>query len=454
MSSGGHGGGGLPGMGWISGLLHTSHGTGGLHIQARPLIIAMAVILFAFLLVSPSQTFRNFEFVFFLAPIWIPAALVYFAFDRWLQFRRSEFIASQRYILLELRMPRDTKKTPLAMETVFANLNFSSGETTWYKKYIKGGVRPWWSAEIVSLGGQVHFYIWTRETLRRGLESYFYAQYPGMEIIEAEDYSRLFDPLANEMWGAEYLKTKEDPMPIKTYVDYGLDKVGTKPEEQIDPLAQLVEFLGSIGPKEQLWIQIPFRQSRDEKYGRSWKEVGQDLIKSIKKDTISKRTTVDPNTGEVREVDGFPNPTEGQKGIMALIERHTNKPGFDVGIRAIYMAEPNAFQASMITYMINMFKPFSNEGGNGIKLAELFSAKFNDYPWEDPSGHHKHHEHVRLVEFYRRRSYFHPPYTGPWMILSTEEIATLFHVPSSTIETPTLPRIPSATSGAPANLPT
>jgi hypothetical protein len=40
------------------------------------------------------------------------------------------------------------------------------------------------------------------------------------------------------------------------------------------------------------------------------------------------------------------------------------------------------------------------------------------------------------------------------MILSTEELATLFHVPSAAIQTPTIPRIQSTTSGAPGNLPT
>jgi hypothetical protein len=458
MSSGGHGGGGLPGLNWVGGLLHTTHGTGGLHIYARPLIITGIVLVVGFLLIAPQQTFTNFGFVLFIAPLWVPALLITFAFDKWMQYRRSDFNANQKYMLLELRLPRETKKTPLAMETVLSNLNFSAGETTWYKKYIKGGARPWWTIEMVSIGGQVRFFIWTRESLRRGLESYFYAQYPGMEIIEAEDYSRIFDPLSheNEMWGAEYGLTKEDPFPIKTYVEYGLDQAGQKPEEQIDPMAQLIELLGSLGPKEQLWIQIVFRQTRSEKFGkgRTWKDVTDELIEKIRKETISKRTSIDPVTGAVRETEGFPNPTPGQKATIEALGRNGYKPGFDTGIRAIYMAEKGHFQASMITYMINMWKPFSSEGWNGIKLLEIFSAKFNDYPWEDRHGHHKHHEHVNLVEFYRRRSYFHPPYTGPWMILSAEELATIFHVPSSTVETPSLPRIQSSTGGAPANLPT
>jgi hypothetical protein len=280
-----------------------------------------------------------------------------------------------------------------------------------------------------------------------------------MEIIEAQDYSRLFDPSDSsqyEMFGAEYIHTKEDPFPIKTYIEFGLDKPGVKPEEQTDPLAQLIELLGSISPNEQFWFQITFRQSRSEKFGkgRSWKDQGREIVEQIRKDTVSKRSTVDPSTGEVREVEGFPNPTGGQKATIEAIERNTGKPAFDVGMRSIYSAKLGHLQPSMITFLINMLKPFNSEGWNGFKLAALFSAKFNDYPWEDRHGHHKQHEHEKIVDFYRRRAYFHDPYVGPWMILSAEELATIFHVPTASVETPSLPRIQSSTAGAPANLPT
>ena len=39
------------------------------------------------------------------------------------------------------------------------------------------------------------------------------------------------------------------------------------------------------------------------------------------------------------------------------------------------------------------------------------------------------------------------------MVMSTEELATVYHIPSSGIETPGLARIQSATSEAPPNLP-
>jgi hypothetical protein len=445
-------------MGFVEKILTGSHESGGTHFGARPFLIAGAVMLFAFLVIAPKQFFQNFGFVIFIAPLWLPIMLVSFAFYRWVEFRRADFIKGQKHVLLELKLPRDTMKTPLAMETIFSNLHIGSGESNWYKKFIKGGVRPWWALEIASLGGQVRFFAWTRASFRRGFESYFYAQYPGIEIIEAEDYSRLVDPTSHDydMFGAEYSKKDPDPIPIKLYHEYGLDRPGQKPEELIDPLSQLVEFMGSIGPKEQLWFQMVFRMTKKEKFGgeKDWKKVGQEIVEATRQSTVKKRTQIDPVTGQVRELEGFPNPTKGQMEGMFSIESNLNRPGFDVGFRAIYSAPKDVYQGSMISLMLAMLKPFSAEGGNGFKPLSLFSAKFSDYPWEDRDGHHQHKEKVDILEYYRRRAYFHTPYIGPWSILSNAELATIFHIPTSTIETPSLPRIQSATSGAPSNLPT
>jgi hypothetical protein len=430
----------------------------GVFIDWKPIFFTFVFLNFAFLIISPTQTFHNYAFLLFFAPLWLPFATVYAAANRFVQSRRAAFLAKQKYVLLELRLPRDTQKTPLAMETFFANMHFGPGEATEYKKYWLGNMRPWWSFEIVSLGGQVHFYLWTREAMRRSIESFLYAQYPGMEVIEAEDYSLLVDPSDSEhsLFGEEFKKTKEDPYPIKTYISYGLDKSGMKPEEQIDPLNPLIELLGSIGPKEQFWIQYIIRQSKKEKYGgeKDWKEFGQELIKKLRDETRQKSKYTDPVTGKVVENDGFPNPTKGQLNSMEAIENNTNKPGFDVGIRVIYSAPKDAYQGIMANFVLALWKPFSNESGNNLALIQKYSGGFNDYPWEDPKGiAHDYVEH-KIVDLYRRRAYFNQPYIGPWSIMSSEELATLYHVPSASVQTPGLPRMQSSTSGAPSNLPT
>ena len=451
----------LPGIKAIANI-HDTLASNGRFIDWKPIAYTFAFINIAFLIISPAQTFRNWEFLLFFAPLWLPLLLISAATTRKLQFKRGEFLLKQKYVLLELRLPRDTMKTPLAMETFFANMHFGPGESTEYKVK-QGAMRPSWSFEIVSLGGQVRFYIWTRDGQRRGIESYLYSQYPGMEIIEAEDYSRIFDPSdfeQNSMFGEEFKKThanKEaiaDPFPIKTYVDYGLDKAGTKPEEQIDPLNQIIELLGSLGPKEQFWIQFIIRQSKTEKHGEDWKKVGQKEIEKIREATVKKTSRVDPVTGNTIETSGFPNPTKGQQETINSVERNTNKPGFDVGIRMIYSAPKDAYHGGMIAFFMALFKPFSNENGASIAPVAWYSAGFNDYPWEDPKGHAHRYVEKKVVKLYRQRAYFNQPYHGPWSIMSSEELATLYHVPSGTVQTPGLPRIQSSTSGAPTNLPT
>ena len=443
--------------------LHTIHDTGA-HVNARPFIITFVILLVGFLFLDPDQTLRNFSFVGFFAPLWVPVILYRFTFEQFVEWRKAAFIASQETVLLELLMPRDTKKTPLAMEIILANMHQNSGEGTRYNRYWLGKVRAWWSLEIVSIGGRVHFYVWTRAGFRRAIESYFYAQFPDLQIIEAEDYSLEFDPAAHEnsMWGTDYKKTKPDPQPIKTYIDFGLDKAGAKPEEVSDPLGQLVELLGSLGPKEQIWLQFVIRVTGSEKYQieaqekpkYSWKDHAEKMVTDLQAKTAKESTYLDPITGRLQKTPGFPNPTKGQGDAINAIEKNIGKLGFDVGIRAIYTAPKEEYKGFMIGSVVSIFKPFNSEANNSIATTGNFSAQFNDYPWEDPSGHRHEVSNKKIVDSYRRRMFYHAPFVGDWAIMSTEELATIFHVPSGAVTTPGLPRIQSTTSGAPSNLPT
>ncbi|MDB5264628.1 MAG: hypothetical protein JWN64_199 [Parcubacteria group bacterium] len=463
MSGGGHGPSSpLPFFDKIDGFFHGAHEQG-VAFSAKPFLIAFPILILIFFFISPAQSIRNFELAFFLAPIWMPLILVTFAWERWVDTNRLGYIAKQKNVLLELRIPRDVRKSPLAMETFFTNLHIGPGESTWYKRLVQGQVRPWWSLEIVSLGGRVHFYIWTREGYRRAVESALYAQYPELEVIEAIDYTLMTDPThaPMQMWGCEHILRSEDAKPIKTYPSFMKpDAPLSKPEEQIDSLSQIIETLGGIGPKEQFWVQILFRLSKNEKYagrktsdGKKYtieSEAGE-IIDSIRQGAVKKSTYTDPLTGKVIETEGFPNPTKGQIEGIAAIENKVYRPIFDVAIRSIYTAPEGSFQGTMVSQLIGLWR--NMEGFNGFKTARWDSI-FGDYPWEDKKGHHRAHLQHQLVDAFRRRSHFHVPYVLPYFMLNAEELATLFHIPSAGVAAPSLARIPSATKEAPTNLPT
>ena len=437
-------------------------GKTGVRLEPWPLLIVSILLLLLSYVFMPSVVALALSIALFIAPVWLPFLLIGGALSLWLVMKRSEFIASQKYILLEIKPPRNLVKTPLAMEAFLSTLHQQGGESTWYTRWFKGGIRAFFSLEIASLEGQVHFFIWTRTNFRRLIEGQIYAQYPGAQVVEALDYTRLISGRTDEdwsVWGCDFKHTAKDPLPIKTYIEYGLDKVQKEPE-QVDPLANLIEFMGSIGKGEYLWLQFIVRMHKGEKYNnnsygssRTWKDEAKELVEEMRK--AARSTYIDPMTG--KEMPGFPNPTKGESEKMAAIERNVSKQGFDVGGRGVYLARSEKFNPSMIAHMITLFKPFSSEGWNGIRAASWL-MRFDDYPWEIGVEKLKEKYRQKLIEAFRRRQFFYDPFTyglsaNDAMVMSTEELATVFHIPSRAIETPGLGRIQSATGEAPPNLP-
>ncbi|MDD3531088.1 MAG: hypothetical protein PHV99_00640 [Candidatus Pacebacteria bacterium] len=436
----------------------------GIRLEPRPLFILGLVLLFMSYVFMPSVVSLALSLALFLAPVWLPFLLIGGAVKVWLIWRRGEFIASQKYILLEIRPPRNLVKTPLAMEAFLSTLHLGPGEGTWYVRWIKGAVRPWWSLEIASLEGQVHFYIWTKAGFRRMIETQLYAQYPGIQVVEALDYTRLISATTEDygIWGCDFKHTakKQDALPIKTYVEYGLDKAQKEPE-QVDPLANLIEFMGSVGKGEYLWLQMVFRMHKGEKYDKlnaagkayTWVDEAKELVDKIRKET--REPYKDPVSG--KEIPGFPNPTKGQIEKIAAIERNVSKQGFDVGMRCIYLAREGYFNPVVISQMNALFNPFNSAGWNGIGASD-WMRHFDDYPWEIGAEKLKNTYRRLLVEAFRRRQFFFEPFgfgisPKDTMVMSTEELATVFHIPSRAVETPGLGRIQSATGEAPPNLP-
>ena len=453
----------LPFFDKLEKLVTESRDTAGVRPFRWPPLILGLVLLFLAYLFFPAQVEFALSLALFLAPVWLSALLLWGAWTLWMVHIRSAFIAERPYVLLEIKMPRNLVKTPLAMEAVFSAIHYTKGESNWYQIYWQGQVRPYWSFEIASFGGELHFYVWTRSDFRKLVENAFYAQYPGVQLVGATDYTRTISAEPGEwhIWGCDYKHTNPiDAYPIKTYVEYALDKPQKEPE-QVDPLAHLTEFLGSIGKNEFFWLQFVIRLHGGEKYDKNnkegktytWRDQGKEEIEEIRAATVRKFKYVDAATGKLVETEGFPNPTKGQMETIAAIERNTSKLPYDVGGRAVYIAKPGHFNGTIVTGMIHLFRPFNSAGWNGIK-ATHFGLEFSDYPWEFGNERRKDIFRRQVVEAYRRRQYFYEPFKTPDpMVMSTEELATVFHVPSSTVSTPGLGRIQSPTAEAPPNLP-
>ena len=406
----------------------------------------------------------SLNYIGLVAPIWLPILLGWVAWQMFVRYNHKRFFASQKYVVLEIRVPKEVNKSPAAMELFLNTIWQTAGETTWYDRNFVGKTRAWFSLEIVSIDGFLHFFIWSRATFKRHIEAQIYAQYPGAEVTQVQDYSKQikYDPKVNAMFGLEYELKKADPYPIKTYIDYGLDQTSTEEDQKIDPISQVLEFFGQISKGEQMWLQIICRAHKGEQPDPSkmswwnpfswlatydkWKAEAKTEIEKIRKDTTSKYE--DPVTGTKR--DGFPNPTKGQTEVINALERSISKPGFDVGIRSIYIGNKDVFSGPSIPILVAVLKPYNSGSLNSFGPKNLTNF---DYPWQDFNDIRKNKLKREMLDAYKKRSYFYSPVKEKPMVLNAEELATIFHFPGLVVQTPTFGRIMSKKAEPPSNLP-
>ncbi len=389
------------------------------------------------------------------APIWLPFLLIITWWDLRMSSKRRAYIKEQGSILLEIRLPREMPKSPQAME-IFLNTLHQTGVGNLVDVYFKGRVRPWFSLELVSIDGNVHFYIWAHAKFRGQIESQLYAQFPNIEIHEVPDYALGVHRNPDQLsfgWIGQFKLNKADAYPIKTYIDYKLDK---DPEDEFkhDPIVPMLEFLGSLKKGEQAWFQILIQAHSKEglKYGRivtkpDWKAAAENEIKEI-----VKKATLKPEDDKAPK---FIQLSDAQKDVVTAIQRNLSKPAFDTMIRGAYLAEKSSFNPNNIGGLLGCFKPFAS--GDLNSFAPSFNAGVNEYPWQDFGGSEKAKYERQLLEAYKRRAFFNSPFKnfhGKPFILTAEELATMWHFPSAIVAaTPTLTRIPSKKGEAPSNLP-
>lgn len=383
--------------------------------------------------------------VFFIL---LPFFLLYLAVVLWKHVKQIEFIKNIEWVLFEVKLPREITKSPQAMEIVLTALH-QTNEGTWFSKLTKGDIRPWFSLELVSNGGRVRFYIRTSIKFKNLIEAQIYSQYSEVEIIETADYT-LEVPygLNDSEWdlaGFEFELTKEDPYPIKTYIDYGMDK-NPEEEEKIDPMTPVIELLGTLKPGEQMWFQylVMAAKNRYQNPG-SWKK--EDWVKQanqIIKTKIDNTKTEDRPRGDMNLL------TPGEKKVVESIERSVGKLGFDCGIRTLYLAKKDIFDKSNFGAMASVMKQYNSAEANGFKPGQSTAIK---YPWQDITGKKESRLKWQMFDAYRRRAYFYGIYKKRPFVLNTEELATIYHFPGGVAQTPTFERIESRRGEPPANLP-
>jgi len=386
------------------------------------------------------------------APLWLTLGLGYVLYHVWIYYARARFLAKKEYVLLEIKLPQEIMKSPLAMELVLGGLHQTANESTWYDRKILGKVRVYFSLEIASFEGAIKFFIRTDKFLRKTVEAQIYSQYPTVEITEVPDYTNYVhygeEGSDWSLWGARFTLIEENYFPIKTYVDYGLDKSVREETEKIDPLTPMLEYLGTMGPGEQAWYQILIRANRGKRdktsyWDRDWEKAGHKAIDEImEKYKYSKDDTAESSSSMLM--------TPSDKDKVESITKSFGKLAFDCGMRGIYLAKKDKFSPTNKPALLSVVKQYNAPGRNGLKPTD--ATEF-DYPWQDYKDMRINRIKANLFDGFRRRSFFFPPHERKPFVLNIEELATIYHFPGGVAETPTFGRIGSKKAEPPINLP-
>jgi len=403
--------------------------------------------------------------------IWVPLVILFFSLTvtLYLFLIRERWLAKTKWVMLEIKIPKEILKPIKAMENVFSSLWAVYDPSNPREKWLDGKVLLAISCEIVSIDGEPHFYIRVPIKFHPLVESAIYSQYPDVEISVVDDYTK-YVPLDIpnkdwEMWGIDYILNKPDAYPIKTYPFFELERE-IKEEKRIDPISSLLEGLSKLGPGEQLWVQItavPVTNLENHWVSRGEAvrdKLAKRILQAAPKPLVQEAAEVlisgPPVPPAEREI--FPPEmrlTPGERDVIMGVENKIGKHGFETNIRFIYLAKRDVYFSPNVRSVMGFFASFATQNLNALRPWGSTITKVHTLLFWFLDKRRLYIRKRRMFRNYVRR--FSPlfPRRGGTFVLNIEELATLFHFPGKIVApAPTLPRVEVKKREAPPGLPT
>ena len=411
--------------------------------------------------------------------------------------RYSQQIAflTEKRTMLEVRLPENSQEGLASMEAVLEMISYGSGEGLWFPVWWSGKKRPIYSLEIVSRGGAVSFIIHTRAVLTEAVRSAVFSFYPRAHVTEIDPvddhvFDVAYDPETHGLFTFEWKFSRNDALPIKTYIEFQLEKrldpgaqtpgTAVRPTTPLlDPLASLYDLMRSMRGDERFFVQYVFRT---QKYAFPKQEVASDPTQrdywkrqKLPQEIQEALVSLDKKIKDLRADGGSDiTLTQSEKRLRETGARLMEKQALEVGIRMVYIASKENFSPSTrIAPMTAVYK-LTNTSENSLIPYGTLLTDYYDIPALDPPRLDKDAEKDLLLQLYRDRLFWHAPAlysyckddTSRWSkkvkgpsarrisaVMTTETLATLCHLPTSFIPSPPGSVTLSTTVEPPQNLP-
>jgi hypothetical protein len=348
-------------------------------------------------------------------------------FLAWRNYQSAPPLADHESTLLILEIPKANDKSELAAEQLFASLHGILRDKQELK--LSHGVQEHLSFEIASVNGQIRFYVWVPKDLQSFVEGQIYSQYPTVQIHAADEDYVSHERRHSVVHTAEITVTGPEFLPIKTFQSF-----------EVDPLAGVTGTLAKLeSTGDELWIQVLARPIADD-----WHKGSERWIESLRGGnpfgmlvggsgfsfrwigSFFEALWKPPEEGEA----GKPKElSERDKTRISEVEKKATKLGYQVKIRLVYLGDSEASAKQRMQALVGTFKQFNSTNLNGFKVTNASFRKDD-------------------LNAYKTRLF-----ADKGFILNIEELASVFHLPHTNVETPNIVWASSKTAEPPAKLP-
>ncbi len=361
------------------------------------------MLLQAFSLKNLMSFFTSLIAGFFITAILVLLGVLFsYIFVLWYRNRDREK-ESLESTLLQVTLPRDNEIKIDAAEQLFASLgSMRKGGRLSFSK-----LQPHLSFEIVGMPGDIRFYVNTPNKFKDLVEKQINGAYPDADIKVVDEKTQkagyvlgneynIFSDSAKVAFASLRLKSS-NYLPIKVFKDL-----------PTDPLSSITSILAKMTLGEGAAIQVLISPA-DSK----WKKLGRGYIARTKKNESNPETA--KYAADPKELEG--------------IENKIGKPGFNVVVRIVVSSSSIEAAQAHLGNIVSAFSQF--DGANSFtKNKHRFKGMF-------------------MTDFIYRFT----PMRGQTSVLTSEELATVFHFPNKSVSTPHIFWISSKRAPAPAQIP-
>jgi DNA helicase HerA-like ATPase len=308
------------------------------------------------------------------------------------------------------------------IENIFASLGGLKAER---------GLRAWWlgrddavAFEMVAADGLVSFYVAAPARLRQFIEQQVQAQYHTAQIEEVVDHN-IFVPTGAAV-GTELKFRRSAYFPIRVYRDM-----------ESDPLNAVTNALAKVAKADGAAVQLVVRSAK-----AGWRSGGLSLVQEMQKGKSLKQATGGGGggwlgaLGDAVSMGGRkPEPapsyqrTPEEDEMVKRIDRKVGSLGLDATLRVVASAQQAATAQRYLDNIIGAFAQYNiPQYGNSLERAAAGRTVVRDYVYRHFNGRSR-------------------------MVMVPSELASVFHMPLPSTETPNIRWLLSRKAPPPSNIP-